>query len=115
MRTTGIALVLALVLAAGAEAAKPRPVYRTDAQAQTYLQTLKVWHGVKLHAPSAFCLNGYYSKTEKRTGHHLPQGHENARGEDTFGSFACTITSGSRSFHVYVVAKPHGWTVAVDR
>jgi hypothetical protein len=64
------------------------------------------------------CVNGYYSKTEQRTGLHLPHHVDstNALGEDVFPSFACSVTAGSRTFGLYVVPQVGGgWKVAADR
>jgi hypothetical protein len=94
---------------------------KTDAQAEAYVKTLKTWAGVNLTKADfvdAFCENGYYSKTETRTGKHLPGNTDqtNAAGEDVFPSFACDLSVDSRSFHLYVVPQADGtWTVTADR
>jgi hypothetical protein len=116
----GIAALLATTTAAAA-AALWKPPYRTDHQAELFLERgLKTWAGINLRAAdfkSAFCVNGYYSKREQRTKRHYPQGHVNRVGENTFRSFACTLSVNDRSFHVYVVTTMTliGWRVMADR
>ncbi len=78
-----VLLALAAFAIATSQAAAASAPYRTDAQAEHYLSTgLKSWAGIKLSTAqfrTAFCLNGYYSKTEKRTGHHSPTGQGQRR------------------------------------
>jgi hypothetical protein len=110
MRTTILALVvlLALIVAAPAQGAAPG-LYRTDEQAARFLE--------RTRGGSAFCLNGFYSKHEKRTGRHFAN-----RGE-RFRSFGCTWTGrvpqGSgpfRSRDFYLQTRPGGrWVVLPDR
>lgn len=91
------------VLAAPAVAAAPAP-YRTDQQAARFLERTR--HGV------AFCVNGYYSRHEKRTGRHFAQHGQR------FRSFACSFTSTrtGRTSALYLVTRPGGgWTVQTDR
>jgi hypothetical protein len=97
-------------------------VLRTDAQAEANLKTnLKTWDGIDLAKADfvdATCSNGYYSKTETRTGKHLPgfSDQTNAAGEDIFPSFGCELLVGNRSFGLYVIPQAGGgWTVAADR
>lgn len=94
------------------------PLYRADHQAERFLEHgLRSWAGVNLRTDfvAAFCINGYYSRHEQRTGNHFPQGHQNRVGEDTFRSFACTLTADARTFHLYVVTARTGWLVRADR
>jgi hypothetical protein len=111
------AVLTVLTFAAGASSAGL--TYRTDNQAAHWLEhNLKVWHGIDLARQdfrSAFCINGYYSKREQHTGKHFPQGKENRAGEDLFHSFSCSLTAGSRTFHLYLVAKRRGYSVRADR
>lgn len=98
-----IALAGLAVMAPAAAAASPAP-YRTDAQAARYVGHVR--HGV------AYCVNGYYSRTEQRTGHHFPQHGQR------FRSFACSLTStrtGATS-SLYVRTLPGGgWSIRRDR
>jgi hypothetical protein len=142
-----IAAVLAAVILvpAAASAATPAGPYRTDNQAEDYLETrLPVWAGVNLHPPanppdeygyartlpaiSAWCSNGSYSRHEKRTRRHFRPRISRA-GENTFRSFSCSLSAYSdtdgdgqvtydddeRTFHLYVQTRPGGWVVIVDR
>jgi hypothetical protein len=108
--TSVLAVLAVLAIPAAAAAAAPGP-YRTDAQAERYLETqLAVWAGVNLHppanppdefayardvpAPSASCVNGYDSDHEKRTKRHFrPVQRTNRAGEYTFRSFACSLSA----------------------
>ena len=97
-------------------------VLKTDAQADTYLKTnLKTWDGLNLAKADfvdATCSNGYYSKTETRTGKHLPGDSDqtNAAGEDIFPSFGCDLMVGDRTFGLYVIPQAAGaWKVTADR
>jgi hypothetical protein len=112
------AFVAALVLAAGAQAAAP--VYRTDEQAAAAVQTLRAWAGLKVAAErykTAFCVNGYYSRTEQvRRAPHLPQNRVSRYGENLFASFSCSLVVGTRTFNLYVRPLPNGtWKVQADR
>ena len=97
-----IALALALLaVPAAAQAALPPGPYRTDAQAERFLE--------RTRGGSAFCINGFYSKREKRTGRHFPQ-----RSDERFRSFTCTVSG--RDSSVYLQTRPHGrWVVLTDR
>jgi len=112
----------ALALAPLAAASIPRADYRSDGQAEYYLKHgLKRWAGRSLTTPglfkSAFCVNGYYSRHEKRTGRHFhPVERVNKRGEYLFRSFACTLSAGSHEYALYLVTLPRGtWSVSADR
>ena len=110
------ALALALAFAGTAQAAPL--TYRTDTQAERYLEhNLKRWGGMNLASQDfkmAFCVNGFYSDHEDRTGHHFAD-KQSKYGESLFHTFSCTLTSGSRSFNLYLVAQPHGYAVSADR
>jgi hypothetical protein len=117
---------LGVILAAGviaSTALTSTGLYRTDAQAEHYVSTgLKAWAGINLAGrddKTAFCINGYYSKHERRTHRHFsPVERQNRYGETTFRSFACTLSlfSLDRAFHLYLVTRPEGrWSVSVDR
>jgi hypothetical protein len=140
-----LAAVLVLAVPVTAQAATPG-LYRTDNQAERHLETrLPAWAGVNLHppanpadefglvrvvpAPMASCLNGAFSAREKRTKRHF-RSRTNRAGEDTFRSFACTLSAYSdtdgdgqvtfsddeRTFHLYLQTRPHGrWVVLADR
>lgn len=114
-----ILVVVCAALLFAAPALAGMSLYRTDAQAQRYLEHgLHRWAGINLRTASfksAFCINGYYSKHESRTGHHYPQGKTNRYGEDLFRSFTCTLAVNSRSFHLYVLTTRLGWRVSADR
>ena len=123
-RSTAYLAVASLVAAPVGSATTPPGPYRTDVQAQHYLEHgLRHWAGIDLNDAnsytSAFCFNGYYSKTEQRTGEHFNGGQAkvNKFGEDMFRSFACTLTSRGRFFNLYLVtlAKTPFWRVAADR
>jgi hypothetical protein len=117
----GIA-VLALALASTALASATL-TYKTDAQTERFVETgLRTWAGINLarRPNSAFCINGYYSRFEKRTGKHYPQKeYTNPKtGEYVvrFHSFACDLTLGSKTFKLYLLALPlNHWKVLVDR
>jgi hypothetical protein len=138
---TGLAVVLTASGCGGASASPPasaatttttkssppaaHELLLTDAQAENYVKTLKSFHGVSLvpkqgsyQIKMVFCTNGYYSKTEQRTGKHLPgsAGRTNSLGEDVFPSFGCSVTVGPRTFGLYAVPRAEGaWTVTADR
>ena len=116
MRLVALTLV-ALVLAGSAWAAQP--LYRTDKQAETYLEHgLKTWARIDLTKQAvkfASCFNGYYSKTEERTHKHFPQGKANRFDEIVFRSFSCDFTTAGRTFSLYLVTTPAGWKVTADR
>jgi hypothetical protein len=147
MRFAILALILAALAApAAAQAATPPGPYRTDNQAERFLEKqLPAWAGVDLHpapnppdefglarivpAPSASCFNGAFSAREKRTKRHF-RSRTNRAGEDTFRSFACTLSAYSdtdgdgqvtfsddeRTFHLYLQTRPRGrWVVLADR
>lgn len=119
-RVVGLTLTLTLfACATAATASTGKPLYRTDHQAEVFLEHgLRAWAGINLRTAdfkTATCLNGYYSKREQRTHHHYPQGHENRFGENTFRSFACTLGVNDRSFNLYLVTTRTGWRVMVDR
>ena len=107
------------LVAASAAASTRRPLYRTDHQAEQYLEHgLSRWAGINLRTAdfvTAFCINGYYSKHERRTHHHYPQGHETRAGENLFRSFACQLSVNDRSFNLYLLATRRGWRVSGDR
>jgi len=139
MRTLAIALltIVALAVPAAAQAAPSGP-YRTDNQAERFLETrLPAWAGVNLHPPAnpadefgivrvlptplVSCLNGAFSAREKRTKRHF-RSRTNRAGEDTFRSFSCSLSAYSdtdgdgqvtysddeRTFHLYLQTRPHG-------
>ena len=110
-------ILAALVLTASARAG--RPLYRTDQQAETYLEHgLVAWAHIDLRKQAvklASCFNGYYSKTEERTRKHFPQGTVNRSGQVVFRSFSCDFTTAGRTFNLYVVTTPGGWKVTTDR
>lgn len=125
LASLGLFLAVAAVLAApvGAATTPPGP-YRTDVQAADYLEHgLKHWAGINVDAANgvtfAFCINGFYSKTEQRTGKHFNGGQAkvNKFGEYMFRSFSCTLVTGGRIFSLYVVtlAKRPFWRVSADR
>ena len=109
--------VVALVLVSTASAGQS--IYRTDNQAQTYLEHgFTRWAGINLSTQAvkfASCLNGYYSKTEHRTHKHFPQGKTNRYGEAVFRSFSCDFTTAGRTFNLYLVRTQTEWKVATDR
>jgi hypothetical protein len=112
-------MLLVLGCTSVAAAAPRKPPYRTDHQAEGFLEHgLRRWAGINLgtvDSKSGFCINGYYSKHEQRTHRHYPQGHQNRYGEDTFRSFACTFSVNANSYNLYVVTTRRGWRVMVDR
>ena len=77
MRLALLALLALLVFAPAAQAR----LYHTDAQAERALE--------RSRGGSAFCLNGYYSDYEQRTGRHWPDPNP---GDDRFRSFTCALT-----------------------
>jgi hypothetical protein len=104
MRTLAIAVLTLLALAAPAAAQAATPgLYRTDEQAARFLEQAR--------GGSAFCLNGFYSKREKRTGRHF------ANHGERFRSFTCTWASPSgRTRSLYLQTRPGGrWVVLPDR
>ena len=125
MRPVLAALALAALLTAPRAAAAPQPgLYRTDAQAARYvLHGLHHWAGINLNAPkshtTAWCINGYYSATERGTHKHFNGGKPrlDAQGKLTFRSFACTLYARGREFHLYLVtlAQEPYWRVSPDR
>lgn len=151
MRTVTAAAAAALLVVASPVAAKtkmPPGPYRTDGQAERYLeQQLARWAGVNLHppanppdefgyvrevpAPSASCVNGYYSDHEKHTKRHFkPNEKTNRAGEYTFRSFKCDLSAHGdsdgdgqitwldreRTFHLYLQTRSGGrWIVLADR
>jgi len=102
--------------AAGAAQAKAPLAYRTDEAAETYLERLTSWHGVRLvpALSTAICINGFYSKTEQHTRRHFEQ-RVAASGEGMFHSFRCILGSNGHTFSLYVVASPRGFTMRLDR
>ena len=90
MRLVTLTLALALLVVAG-PASAGQPLYRTDRQAETYLEHgLKAWARIDLTKQAvkfASCFNGYYSKTEERTHRHFPQDRTNRAGAVAFRSF----------------------------
>jgi hypothetical protein len=111
-----VPLLVTLILAGTASAAQS--LYRTDKQAETYLEHgLKTWGGIELgKQPVKFasCFNGFYSKTEARTHKHFPQGKANRSGQIVFRSFSCDFTTAGRTFSLYVVTTAAGWKVTAD-
>jgi hypothetical protein len=89
--------VLALLVAAPAAMAAPGP-YRTDEQAARYLE--------RVRGGWAYCVNGYYSHTEQRSGRHFPR-----RGGNRFRSFVCSTGGGD----LYVRTRFGRWAVVRDR
>lgn len=118
MRLVTLTLALALLLLAG-PAWAGQPLYRTDRQAESYLEhSLKTWAYIDLTRQAvkfASCFNGYYSKTEERTHRHFPPDRTNRGGASAFRSFSCDFTTAGRTFSLYVVTTPAGWKVATDR
>lgn len=96
--------LVALAAPATAAARMPSGPYRTDRQAERFLQ--------RTRGGSAFCINGFYSRHEQRTGRHYRQ-----RSGERFRSFACTWTSDAgRTIDLYLQTRPHGgWVVTRDR
>jgi hypothetical protein len=111
--------VLVLSVGVAAAGAGVRPLFRSDHLAEQFLEHhLQRWAGINLRRADfvdAFCLNGYYSKREQRSGHHYPQGRESRSGENLFRSFACQLTVNDRSFNLYLVTTRTGWRVRADR
>jgi hypothetical protein len=118
MRLVTLTLALTVLVLAGS-AWGGQSLYRTDRQAETYLEHgLKKWANIDLtKQPVKFasCFNGYYSKTEERTHHHFPQDRTNRAGAIAFRSFSCDFTTAGRTFSLYVVTTPAGWKVTTDR
>lgn len=111
-----IAVVAALALADTAAAA---PLYRTDHQAEQYLQHLPKWAGVPLHGPGTilltFCFNGYYSVYETaHPGRRLPE-RRSQSGEGLFPSFQCQLVVNGRSFNLYLRPRAGPWLIRADR
>ncbi len=116
---SAVAMVAAGLAGAAPASAAAAASYRTDAQAERYLEhRLRGWAGINLRGPrvlkDAFCINGYYSRHEQRTRRHYKQGRVNRHGGDVFRSFACTFVANNRTFGLYLVAKQDGWLVAAD-
>ena len=116
-------VVTGLAIAATAQAAPRVSVrglaYRTDHQAEVYLERrLHRWGGIDLRKQrfkSAFCVNGFYSKRELRTGRHFPA-RTNLAGENIFHTFACTLSAADHSWGLYLVAlRQAHWSVSADR
>jgi len=106
MRTitlTATALIAAFAAAVPAQAA-PLGLYRTDAQAERHIE--------RTRGGSAFCINGYYSRHEKRTKRHFRQ-----RSDERFRSFKCSHTRrDGRTVNLYLQTRPNGrWVVLPDR
>jgi hypothetical protein len=118
LATIALALVL-LGTASTASASARKPLFRTDHQAEVYLEHgLHKCAGINLRTvdfKSAFCINGYYSKHEQRTKKHYPQGRENGVGENVFRSFSCQLSVNDRTFNLYLLTTRRGWRVMVDR
>ncbi len=115
-----VTLTLGLALLAGVGSAwGGRPLYRTDRQAETYLEHgLRMWAHIDLTRQAvkfASCFNGFYSKTEERTHKHFPQDRTDRAGAIAFRSFSCDFTTAGRTFSLYVVTTLTGWKVATDR
>lgn len=117
-----VLVMVGLALAVPTAQAYPRADYRSDAQAEHYVEHgLARWAGLNLKAPGLlkfeFCLNGYYSTRERRTRRHFhPVQKISKSGEPLFRSFACTLTVGAREFRLYLVTLPHGrWAIGPDR
>jgi hypothetical protein len=110
-------VLLSLTLVGTASAGQS--LYRTDRQAETYLEHgLKTWARIDLSKQAvkfASCFNGFYSKTEERTHKHFPQGSANRSGQIVFRSFSCDFTTAGRTFSLYLVTTPTGWKVTTDR
>jgi hypothetical protein len=126
-------LAFALLTSATAMAAREKPLYRTQRQAELYLvHDLGSWAHVDLAGASlkaAFCIDGNYSKRQQRSGQHYPRGRVNRVGQSLFRSFACTLTLhvarprrsfvdahvyAPRVFYLYLVATRTGWRVEAD-
>jgi hypothetical protein len=114
----------ALTFAGAAQAAPVAWPYKTDAQAAHYLETrLPTWAGYDLRTVegrSAYCVNGYYSKHEQRTGRHYGRERVDRNGELRFRTFSCSLSfddgADYRTFELYVqtrTAPP--WHVSADR
>lgn len=130
--------LLAAILVIPATAGAADGPYRTDAQAEQYLETsLSQWAGINLHppantpdedgytwntpTPSASCSNGAYSRHEARTRRHYRE-RIDRNGEARFRSFACELTAYADSdgngrvtfidddhkFRLYLQTRPHG-------
>jgi hypothetical protein len=107
-----VAVIAALGFALIPSAAASGLAYRSDQQAEAYLQHgLKQWAGVDLQSQKykfrvAFCLPGARSKYEQKHAH-FPVRTTRA-GTQLFHSFACTLSTADRVWHLYLVAFPHG-------
>jgi hypothetical protein len=116
MRRLAIVLALTFALAPGAEASGL--AYRSEHQAQSYLEHgLKRWAGVNLRSQKykfrvAFCLPGSRSRYEK-THRHFPS-RTGKDGEQLFHTFACTLSAADRVWHVYLVALPKTFSIRAD-
>jgi hypothetical protein len=103
-----VGLSFGLVSTAGAS----EIAYRSDHQAEAYLEHgLKRWAGVDLQSQKykfrvAFCLPGARSKYEK-THQHFPV-RTTKTGKQLFHTFACTLATADRVWHLYLVAFPRG-------
>ncbi|MDX6476514.1 MAG: hypothetical protein QOH95_2025 [Gaiellaceae bacterium] len=110
MKRLAIILALGFALVPAAEAS--RIAYRSDHQAENYLEHgLKRWQGVDLTTRKykfrvAFCLTGARSKYEK-THAHFPE-HKSASGDSTYHTFTCTLAAANKVWHLYLVALPNG-------
>ena len=122
MRITLITVAVLATLVAPAAAHAADAPYKTDPQAERYLEThLPAWAGydlTQLHA-SASCSNGAYSRHEQRTGRHHPQ-RIDRNGEARFRTFACSLSfddgADYRTFEGYVQTRAkRPWRVTADR
>jgi hypothetical protein len=103
-----VAAIVALGFALVPSAAAGGLTYRSDHQAEAYLEQ---WAGIDLQSQKykfrvAFCLPGARSKYEK-THQHFPV-RTTKTGEQLFHTFACTLSTADRVWHLYLVAFPHG-------
>jgi hypothetical protein len=117
MRSLAIVLALSFALVPAADASGI--AYRTTHQAEAYLEHgLKRWAGVNLESRKyrhrvAFCLDGARSKYEKSHRHF--RARTSKTGETLYHTFTCKLADADRLWHVYLVARPTGFSVRADR
>jgi hypothetical protein len=119
-----VAAMSVVMLAVPATVSASNGPWKTDGQAKRYLETqLPTWAGIDLtkaeSEPSSYCVNGAYSRHEKRTRRHYGQ-RIDRNGEPRFRTFSCSLTTydgtTSHNFELYVQTRPHRpWRVTADR
>ena len=107
MKRLALVILVCLLAAPAAATAKTHLAYASQRQAERYLEhKLQRWAGVNFHTRKyknrvAFCLPGSRSKYERKHRHFPALGLR-------YHSFACTMASANRVFHLYLLARANG-------